>query len=387
MGTLMRAATLLCLLLAATASTPALAQPVPDDVGKLLGPPLADAADVLIPTAEAEAGEDLHSERIDLDIQLDIVQVTYGLVPILFGGGRIGAQAIATVGLDFHAVSLERLDDVMQSVTGEANVTAAGTLGIPTNRTVLTAEEIRILGGGALLDAFQDAEAEAAKRLMEETVPGMVVLSSRFDWSNTVPLLATVERYRQDPVQASRDPLPDLRGPPLHLEAVFHLEFSDHVSLYGLLEPRLEGSDAAGDARRALRDRVEKNETVPFLDQSAFAALGFGQILHLTVPPGWRMAVQATVPEGFSFEEASSELALSPNQQNVTFAKDGGTRDATTDDVGLIVISSRFLVVSVLLVAILIAGVAARVSTEIVVLAVKRRANQRRRRRESHLGS
>ncbi len=380
----------LALLLAAVVVLPGMAaQPVdPNLLGDLLRPYAEGAVDAVAPAAEALLGEDLHTEQIDFTVDMDVFNVDYQLVGILFGGGKVQADVDATLVMDFRAVSLHRLDEALRQFTGDANVSLSNTLGVPSDRVALTAETVRLLGGGLLLEAFQTYQETATAEILQATVPGMTVLSASFDWQNTLPLAGAFDEYLPDaeeidpldpaswlPTQA----LPSLREPPIRLEAHVRMQYLDRYSLLELVRPHLRDDGSTPGPPDPVRRQVEENETLPFRYRNAFNVLGFNQFLNLQVPPGWRVSLTMRVPDGFTIEGVTDELDLRPDHERARYVLDGAQKSQASSQGALATLSSRFIVTATLLTGVILTGLVVRVPSETLVFVALRWREERRR--------
>lgn len=368
----------LLVVVVAASTNPAVGSPATHTIGSAPENPaaaiVAPIADAVTGTAlgriESETAQDLHSEDIAVDILLDVRNVDNDVVGILFGGGKVGADATGHMRLEFRAVGMHRLDEALRASTGDANATVQGTFGIPLNRTALTAEEIRLVGAGQLLAAFQESQALAAKRYLQDTVPGLAVLDLTATWSNTIPL----DRVRST-ASPGPDALPDaaaiapwstvppLREPPLVLDATARLHYVDRVGLFDLLDAAATDSDDGG-----MQQRIEDAQADAVADRSAFSMLGLNQLLAFALPPGWRLNLTMTVPAGFTVEGATDELTLHPGHRMVTYRLDGDARSTPSSQAAIVAVSNRFVVTTTLLVAVLLAGFLLRLPTEAAVM-------------------
>ncbi len=368
-------------LLAALLAVPAAgAQHIdPNILGDTLRPILDPVAEDGVASAESVTGLDLSTEEIDFKVALDVFNVDYELIGIVFGGGKIQADVDARIVLDFRAISVARLDQAFQQASGNANMSLSNTLGIPSNRTAVTAETVRTLGGGILLEMFQAYQERATTRILESTVPGMRVLSTVFEWSNTLPLEGIQQQPLPNPEELDPQdpstwlpsaPLPTLREPPLRLEATLRMQYLERVSLFELLEPQWRGErDRAADPVRA---QVEENQTIPFRHRNAFSVLGFSQFLNFQIPAGWRVNITLGVPDGFTIEGVTDELDLQANHEQARYVLDGSQKTYGVHQGALATLSSRFIVTSTLLVAVVLAGFLLRVPSELLAGAALR---------------
>jgi hypothetical protein len=362
------------------AGAPALAQvpPLPPSPGAIVGPILDENTPTVLRPAENETGQDLHSEEIRIDVLVDVVNVEYEIVNIMFGGGKVGADATVNVHLEFRAVSTVRLDEALRATSGDANVTLYSTFGVPTNRTAITAEEIRVIGGGALLAAFQTYQAEETKRFVETTLPGLTLLSANIDWSNTAPA-GYLTGYRPpdalpDSPESLLDaaPQPDLREPPLVLDANARLGFISRVSLGEIvgdaIQKKARGEDETETPAERLKKSLQENETAGILDRTAFNVMGLTQLLALGVPPGWLLNLTMLVPAGYTVEGATDELIVDGSHRNVVYVLDGAGRATASDQAGLVTLSNRYLVTVTALVVVALLGAVIGLPLEIAAL-------------------
>lgn len=350
-------------------------QPVPPGtVGDLVNPVLDPVVQTVTPRVGNETGEDLVTEDISIDLFVDMTNVDYDLVGITFGGGKVGTDVDARVHFEFRAIGTGRLDEALRATSGEANVTTQEITGIPLNRTALTAEELRVAGSGVLLAAFQTAEADATKALLERTLPGLFVKSASFTWSNTVPEAALMHAGIPDAPNPQR-PLdsvvrPNLREPPLILDAVVKLSYVTRVSIIDVVNHAR--ANVSADPSKALKEEIKHREADGILDRNAFQTLGLGQLLDFQVPPGWRVTMQLRVPKGFTVEGATDELLMADDHRGVEYALDGTTRAEAASQAAVVTVSSRFTVTLAMLVAVLVVGYLIRLPLEIGALAVAR---------------
>lgn len=338
-----------------------MAQPTPDPT--VIGETADEAYGVVAPAAENETGEDLTSEEIDLQLFLDIRTAEFDTMGVLFGGGKAETTLRAHLGFSFRAISVHRLEPALEAATGDANVSLTRTFGFDTNRTVLTAEEVRAAGGGVLLDAFQAYQEQATAQRIEQAVPGVTVISSRFDWSHTTPGERT--REEQDP---------SLREPPLVLDARIELRFIDHFAVADLIPAGGNGTDEENKTpQERLRDRIEENQTLPFTQRSAFQVLGIGQLLSVDIPAGWRVNLTVSVPKGFVIAGATDALTVTDDRRTATYYLDGSDRSSDLATSGVVTLSDRSLVTFTLIGLTAVVGLLLRVPAELGALWWRRR--------------
>jgi hypothetical protein len=384
----------LAMVLLATFIPPAASQPPdPAMIGDMVGPVTDPVVAQAVPAAETAVDEDLHSEDIRVDVILDARNVEFQLAAMILGGGKVQADVTASVHLEFYAVSTERLDAAVKAASGDADASLNRTFGIPTNRTALTSEEIRLVGGGALLEAFQSAEVENARAFLQETVPEMTVFGLDVVWSNTAPIgwfpqppalpptaPSIPEVNVPDPQTVSiADPVPPLREPPIVLDAVARVQYLTRLSVVSLVQSALarsDGSDEKTPAQLLKADLIETQYDPP-LERSAFELLGFSQLLKMSVPPGWTLNLLFLVPPGFTVEATTDELRIVEVDDGAAYYLDGSTRTEAGDQAGLLTISARGPVTLTLLVVAAIVGIALRLLSELGFVAVARVRHKR----------
>lgn len=308
------------------------------------------------PILENETREDLRNEEIEIDLLLDIRDAELSVLEILFGGGRVSAAARCVIGIDFHAVSVSRLDEALRTTTGDANISLRKNFGIETHRMVLTAEEIRLVGGGVLLQAFQALQEEATKRLIEGLLPGVSVMEADFEWSNILPLAAAREQ----------DYNVRLREPPLRLDAKVGIAYLDRYSAIEIVRLARESQNRTQEeeAEKALKEQIEENQTVPAEERNAFMFLGYSQLIDVSLPQGWRMNMTMQVPKGYTIEAVSEELILSGDHRSASYFVDGSNRTSTFSTAGVATVSNRFGVTGLVIGATIAVALVARLVLE-----------------------
>lgn len=347
--------------------------PVPTpSVPDVVGPPANQAVTTVTPILENETGEELSQEDIDVSLVVNVTNAEFQVGGILTGGGKVQMDLNVLAHLEFRAVAVSRLDAAMQERTGERNVSLSNSLGLDTNRSVLTAEEVRAAGGGALLEAFQRHQEDAAGSLLQGVLPGLAVISTSFEWSNTVPRDPEV-----DPAAPQETQPPRLTEPPIVLDVEISMRYVDRVALLDLLadyqrEKQLEAQQGKSP-RELLQERIKENQTVPPLERSAFSIMAIDQLLAFNVEPGWRLRLTLTVPKGFTIEGATDELVLSEDRRSVTYFADGGQATVAVESAGVASLSSRPTVVTWLLVLTAGVGLLLRAVVETVARHARRR--------------
>ncbi|MGB0652749.1 MAG: hypothetical protein ACPGQL_06065 [Thermoplasmatota archaeon] len=371
--TRLRAAGLMALLLLAPHA--AQAQEIPPEIGDALRPILTPAVNTTASAFENVTGENIVYEDIRIVLGLDVVNVDYQIIGILFGGGKVQADATATVQIEVRAISLERIDEALRAATGEANLTAASVLGVPSDRIAITAEELRILGAGVVLSILQSYLETFARDFIETTVPGMLVQSIRFAWSNTLPAQELRDLMTPDTLTDPDGPghvadaaVPDIREPPLVLSVETAARYLDRLALYDIIRESLAGN-ASASQEDPVEEQLRAQHQPRFRDSTAFALLGYGQLLQFEIPPGWRIELNLETPKGFTVEDATDVFVVGQKRANAGYTLDAapGDEDAPA---GIVTLSNRFLVTSVLFGAVLLVGTLIRVPLEVGVLSV-----------------
>ncbi len=358
----------------------------PGDVGDALRPILDPVVGAVIPPAENSTGDDLHSEQFDIFVDIHASNIEYQIVGILFGGGKIQADLRGDLALDFYAVSAERLDQALKAFFGNDNASLNSTFGVPTSRVAITAEEIRIIGAGVLLAAFQEQQEALAVQYVTELLPGLRILGLEIEWHNTQPF-SDVTGAISDPT--SYDPgIPNLREPPLRIEVRVDLQFLDRLSLYEILYQELGPSEenstitpptsgepeTEDESNDELKQSIKENQTLPFAERNAFQVLGISQLLNLGVQPGWSLDVRFTVPKGFTIEGVTDELERTDDKQSAQYFLDGGGEAQSS--AGIVTISNRFLVTTVLFASVVLIGGVMRALLELGVMAYYRKRSE-----------
>lgn len=356
--------TLLCLPAAA-------AQADPNPVSEVINDALGTSGGA----AEDATGEDLSTEQIDLMLKLDIVNAEFDPMGILFGGGKVQTDLEAHAQLAFYAANVSHAEDALAQAAGDEDATLKDTAGVDTNQTVVTAEMIRTAGGGILLEAFQSMQEDAAQRYVETTLPQVTVLSTTFTWSNTEPAEDAEGIEDEEDVEDA-----DAREPPIVLDAKMTLRFLDRIALGDLLEDIGDDEDDQHAARLAqgehdadeddrVKEAIQQAHTPPLLQQDAFQMLGVDQLLDLDLPPGWRLNLTLTVPEGYTIEGSSDALIVDDDRETLTYFVDGSQRETEHQTTGMASLSSRSLVTQTLALLVGIAGILARYPIEMVAFA------------------
>lgn len=305
-------------------------------------------------------GERLDREDVDVAMRMEFRDLDVEPFAVAFGGGRIAAEARLTTRIDFHVVSVQRIQEAVEEATGfPANLTE---LGIDARSQYLTADAFRATLVGEALAAFQEEQERRAVRLLADSFPDVSVRASRFEWANTTTALR--ERGASLPGQA---PEHDPRNPPVTLVSVLDLEYQKRRSLAGLVEDLLASPPSLGRAGAGGEDAAEA---------SPFALLGVTQTLRLRVPPGWDLTLALELPEGLTFESASPDVALAENMREARASAHAGDSDVEVASAVALTVGSRHAVALGLLAAVLAVGAVLRVPG---ILVANRLVRRRRR--------
>lgn len=368
-GRLLGASGCILLLLATAQAQPPAPWAVPPVVPPSpLGPVLDPVVGMVVPAGENTTGQDLHREDVRIRVDLRITDVDYQLLGILFGGGRVAADCTATLRVEFRALGAARLDAALRGATGQENVSLSGTFGIPVDRVALTAEEVRLAGGGVLLQAVETYETQAARAYLADMMPGVAVGPVDAAWSGVDPTAsvaapAAPASPQQVPGAVAGQPVLDVRDPPIVLEARTQLRYVHRTTLAEIVE-----GARSDDAPARLKDRIARDEFGGAGSRGAFGLLGYGQLLKFSVPSGWTLNATVEVPAGFSIEAASSELALAQDHQSLAFALDGNGRAQLAERPALATVSSRATVTAAAFAVVGALGLIVRLPLEAAVL-------------------
>lgn len=366
------------------APTPAVLDPLPAAPSANDGP-LDPVFRNLTMLQEDVTAENLSAEDVDIRVHVNVTNAEFAIVGIVFGGGKVQTDVTLAAHLEFRALSLKRLDDAIRSSGATQNQSVSQ--GYNSSRTVITAEEFRLLAGGAALQAFQEDEEAAAVARLSSSLPGLTVLSSQFEWSNLKPTNPAPPEDPQGEVgqRVTSRRVHELREPPIVLDVRMELRYLDRVALRDIIEKQMrEAGTDSNDTLKVLRDRVKQNQTVPPLERSAFMIAGIDQLLVFNVPPGWRMNLTFTVPKGYTIESATDELVLTRDHRTATYFADGSASVDPLDAAGVVTLSTRPAVISVILGAVLLVGILLRMPVEILARRLGRRAEKARKAERAH---
>lgn len=353
--------------------------PIPDEedlriIGDTVRPVLDPVVATAVETGETILGEDLTQEDIRVGVHLNATNADFQMFGILFGGGKVQADFTVDGYLEFRAVNVERLDQALAAATGDQNITLNGTFGVPTSRVALTAEEVRLLGAGFLLEAFQAYEVAKAQELLMGMLPGLRVLALEVAWSGVTPL--TWAPGPGSSVEPGAPVIP-LREPPIRLDVLGEFQYLTRIGLYDTLRG-IETGDAPTEPDPT-KVRLEETQMLPMLERPAFQVLGYGQLLNFSLPGPWRLEVLVTVPKGFTVEHVTDEMVAAGNAQSASFALDG----RAAGEGGLAAIataSSRGLITWTLFAVAAFVGIVLRAFVEVGATGVNRLGQKRTKR-------
>lgn len=325
-------------------------------------------------------GENITREDIRVVVDMDFRTFDFDLVGVIFGGGTFQAQARIAARLEIRAISVSRVEAALQEGTGGA--VNLSQLGVNASRQFLTADEFRAALAGEALAAFEAEQERRTSEFLAQAFPDLIVLSSRFAWSNTDPK----DNTRGDPPAPApavppRTPgpsdLPRLKDPPIVLDAVLDVQYLERASLVGLLEDawarrqnRSAQDEVAESQEEQLLERLRAQNEGAFYERSAFSQLGITQVITPQVESGWDMILTVTLPEGYTIEYASPDVLVGPDAQRAetyVLARESGVPLSNPVAVAL---SNRFLITVALFAGVMLAGTLLRVP--VIVLANRR---------------
>lgn len=324
-------------------------------------PPTGVPAPASVPELEERAedlyagatGERLDREEVDVAMDLDFRDLDFDALGVVFGGGSFRADARLTARLDFHVLSVGRVQDSVEDAVGRPVDLPA--YGLDARDQYLTADAFRATLAGEALAAFQDEQEARVVKMVTESFPDVTVLQSYATWSNTS--VASNARGDEPPRPDHPAPRTDARDPPVTLVTVVELQYHKRQSLLGLLDGAW-GSGLGGGAEDAGTPAPQ--------DRSAFALFGLRQPLRLDAPPGWDVLLRLRLPEGFTFEEASPDVLVDDSLREahaVALARESGE---TVPGPASVTLGSRYLVSVAMLGAVLLAGALVRVPAILV---------------------
>lgn len=310
--------------------------------------------------------ENLSREDVRIGLDMEFRTLDFDALGVVFGGGTFEAQARLSARVEIRAIGLERLDEALESATqGRASLSRTP-LALDVNRTHVSADELRSLLAGELLAAFEGAQEDAMEALVAEAFPDLILLSSRFAWSNVNPLV-------NDEGDASPTS-PRLLEPPIALDVSFDVQYLKRESLMDLLRDALRDDPLENDAaEEALLERLKAQQQAAFYERSAFSVLGLEQVFDLGMPPGWDLVLQVRLPKGYTFEDASPDVAVADRYQSALVLTLAGESAGEVSNPVLVAISNRYLVSVSLLAIVLLCGALLRPPALLVATRWRRR--------------
>lgn len=337
--------------------------------------PEAPLEDPLAPVREQKAraedllygvlGQRLDAEDVEIHLEVDVVNVEFSPVGILLGGGKVQGDIRVTGRFEFAALHLRRITDMINESrllsNGSVidNATLSGIVdGLPLQ--VIHAEVFRNLGGGVLLDAFTIAQEKVARRLIEDSLPGLTTISVDFDWLNVEP--------RPDELGAGLGLLAP-RHTPIVLQFRLDLRYletqaASDVIVQWARDAFARGNGSAESEEDLIKRSLRENQTLPWHERSAFDLAGIDQLVAVPMPPGWRLNLTVTVPRGVTIEGATNELAVSRDRRTATYVHDGSEQRTHRESASVVTVSSRPFVVLALFTGMLLVGLLARLPAE-----------------------
>lgn len=346
---------------------PAAAQLPPSLPPTPLDPILAGPAQNATALAVRTAGQEFSKEEVDVKLNMEFRDVDFDTVNVIFGGGSFQARARITAVIDMRVISGSRIQGALDGAApGSGNLTVYGA---DLRRAWVPADAFRATFAGEALKAFQDEQEERVADFITATVPNVTVLDVIFSWQNTSAEASLENREPPaDPSQVDSRAINDPTEPPLTLTAIVDVEYLERTSLLTILDKAFEGRSEAEKARKA---RVVDAATS--YERGAFSTLGITQVLDLKTFPGWNMDVTVTLPEGYTFEDASPDVDVADDLRMAQAATLGREASQEVLNPVALTLSNRFLVSTALLATILLVGAILRFPATLAANAMRRR--------------
>lgn len=338
-----------------------------------LDPILKPALDEVAVTRDRALGPELTREDVDVRLDMTFRDVDFDTVNVIFGGGKFSATARIEARIDMRVIAATRIREALDGAApGASNLTA---LGLDTSSSYIPADAFRASFAGEALRAFQDEQEERLAAYIRATIPNVTVMNTDFAWANVSPQdsyensgsLPPIPRGTPTPDPNPRD-VNDPTFPPLTLAAVVDVEYLERTNLLDIIEKALEPET---DREKERKEHVA--DAAASYERSAFGLLGIRQVLDLQAPRGWNLEVHVTLPDGFTFEEASPDVALGKDLRRaevVTLGKDAS--GSVVNPVAL-TLSNRFLVSTAMLAGVLLVGTILRFPVLLAANAIRRR--------------
>lgn len=337
----------------------------PTPLDPLLAGPVANVTS----SREAVLGPALTREDIDVQLDMEFRDVDFDTVNVIFGGGKFSATARITARIDLRVLAASRVSDAVEAaLPGAGNVT-----GPATREQYIPADIFRSSLAGEALAAFQGEQESRLADYIRKTIPNVTVLNAQFEWTNVSPEESYETRGTSpagnEPGDFRPEDFNDPTLPPITLRATVDVQYLERASLIGILEKAL--AKPKSEREKAQEEQVADAQAA--YDRSAFGLLGIRQVLDLQAPEGWNLVVRVKLPEGFTFEEASPDVALAPNLREANVLTLG--RDANADVLNpvALTLSNRFIVSMAMLAGILLVGTLLRFPVLLAVNGIRRR--------------
>lgn len=314
-----------------------------------LDPIIADVEKNRTRASEVVLGPELSRENVRVQLDMEFRDVDFDTLKVIFGGGKFSATARVQARIDMRVLAADRVEQAVEgAIPGSTNLTTlAGS-----EAQFIPADVFRASLAGEALAAFQDEQEERLADFLAETIPNVTVLATRFEWSNVSPQ----DSLEADPAIPRAPPnggddLNDPTFPPITLDATVDVQYLERTSLLDILDKALQPKSEREKERKA---RVA--DAAASYERSAFGLLGIRQVLDLEAFSGWDLVVRVTLPQGYTFEEASPDVLLDPGRREAEVLTLGREAGAPVVNPVSLTLSNRFLVSTALLAAVLLCG-------------------------------
>ena len=292
---------------------------------------------------------ELTKEDVDVKLAMDFRTVDFDTLNVIFGGGRFEATARIGAHIDMRVLAASRVQQVIdESIPGVGNATSIAM----SELQYIPADVFRSTLAGEALAAFQSEQEERLADFITETIPNVTVLAVSFQWTNTSPQ----DSYQRETNVPSGAPnsaadVNDPTFPPITLDAYVDIQYLERTNLLNILDQALEPKSEAEKRRKE-----EVADAAATYERSAFSLLGIRQVLDLQAFSGWNVIVSVTLPEGYTFEEASPDVVVARDLRGAEVMTLGKDADAPVLNPVALTLSNRFLVSTALLCAVLLVG-------------------------------
>ena len=309
---------------------------LPSGLGQVPPPPEPDlgpvsdvvdeAAGSIIVPAVAQGyrllGQNITREDVRIKVDANFTKGDVGVLGLLIGSGSIEIQAHVKARLEVRVISVDRVRQAVEAAGFQFNATF-GNLSFLSG-VYLPAEVFRASLTAEALAQFQQAEEAAIAQFLARTVPDMVLLELRMDWSHTLPFEAFSDTA--------------LEEPPITVEVDLVAEYRTIESIPSLLGAYLESSgDDAENATKAedsYVDRLREENGDPLTARDFFAAAAYTQLLNLSMQPGWSLDLNLSVPRGYEFTYVNRDVEQQ-SAQRLAIHVDALEKDAAVQEVFL----------------------------------------------------